>query len=121
VIEVAVGSDQFQQVTIDKEGDGCDVLEGYDDPYRTCLIAINLIPSIIGGEAYGRLNEKRTPALDALVWRARADDDVTVCERGGLEGAMLEVCRAEAVDPGYMYQHGDVRVRVPLGGAAAES
>lgn len=119
-IEVAIGDEAYRQVSIDKEGGGCDVLEEYTDTYRTCLIATNLIPSLIGGEAYGRLNEKRTPALDALVWRARADDDVTVCERGGLEGAMLELCRTEAQDPGYVYEHRDVRVQVPTGGAAPD-
>jgi hypothetical protein len=67
-------------------------------------------------EKYDKLNEQRTPALDALIWKARADGDVSVCERGGLASAFLEECERAASATDYEYEGETVRVRVPIGG-----
>ncbi|MEX2546763.1 MAG: hypothetical protein WD830_03115 [Chloroflexota bacterium] len=116
-IELSLNGGDFRPVTIGREGEGCERFAGYEDAERTCFIAKELIPSKIGGEAYGELNDRHTPAFDALVWRARADADVSVCDRGGLEGAFLADCTRAAQDPSYIYERGAFRVRVPIGGA----
>lgn len=110
-----------RSVTIGAQGEGCEVLLPNADANRTCLIATNVIASIIGGEAYGELNAGHTPALDALIWRARADGDVSVCERGGLEGSFRDLCERAAEAGDYEYDSGDVRVRVPIGGAEPDA
>ena len=118
-IEVSAGNDPFEPLLIDADGIACERLLSERDTYRTCLLATNLIPSIIGGEAHGELNRHPTRAFHALVWRARASRDPTVCERGGLEASLLDLCHAHAVDPAYLYIGGALRVKVPLNGAAA--
>lgn len=115
-IEVSVGEAEFVSRSIGDEGHGCEVFVEHEDADRTCRIAINLIPTIIGGEAYGELNSRRTPALDALVWRARANGDPSICERGGLGGGFLVECHTAAQDASYEYVAGDIHVRVPIGG-----
>lgn len=111
----------FRSVTIGAQGEGCEVFLPDADANRTCLIATNVIPSIIGGEAYGDLNVRHTPALDALIWRARADGDASVCERGGLDAGFLDLCERAAQAGEYEYEAGDVRVRVPIGGAEPDA
>lgn len=116
LIEVARNTNTFTPVGIMADGQGCDIFSN-EDANRTCRIATSVIPSAIGGEAYGELNFRHTPAFDALVWRARADADTTVCARGGLEGDFLRTCESDAVLASYEYKSGDIRVRVPIGGA----
>ncbi len=116
-IELSLNGGDFRPVTIGPDGQGCPQFSSVEDAERTCFIAKELIPNKIGGEAYGELNDRLTPAFDALVWRARADADVSVCERGGLEGAFLADCTQAAQDPSYVYERGAFRVRVPIGGA----
>lgn len=116
-MEVATPGAGFMSLTITPDGDECEVLRPSGDPYRSCLVATNLIPSVIGGDAHGELNAGLTPAYHALVWRARADADPTVCERGGLQGALLDRCHAESTDSAYEFSQADHRIRIPLGGA----
>ena len=102
---------------IGSEGEGCERFAGHEDSERVCYITTNLIPTLIGGEAYGELNTRRTPAVDALVWRARPNADGSICARGGLTGAFLAECERDAVAEDYEYVANPFRVRVPIGGA----
>jgi hypothetical protein len=115
-IEVALDGSSFSPVRIGADGAGCEIFSD-DDANRTCLIAINTIPSIIGGEAFGELNFKHTPAFDALVWRSIVENDITVCARGGLEDDFLRRCEMEAANEDYEYEVGPVRVHVVTGSA----
>jgi hypothetical protein len=117
LIEVSTAGGDFVSVTIGAEGEGCERFSADEDAERTCYIATSLIPTLIGGEAYGELNQVRTPAVDALVWRARANADPSVCAEGGLTGAFLAECERDAVAVDYEYATGNMRVRVPIGGA----
>ncbi len=116
-IELSVGGGNFVPATIGSDGEGCERFLGDDDAERTCYIATNLIPTLIGGEAYSELNDRRTPALDAIAWRARANADPNVCAAGGLTGPFLGECQRDAVSDDYEYTTGSMRVRVPIGGA----
>lgn len=117
VIEVSERGGPFETVRIDAEGNGCERFGSVEDLERTCFITTVAIPRAIGGEAYGELNERRTPAFDALIWRALAEADASICERGGLVGPLLVECQASAVDPSYTYRNGPFQIHVPLGGA----
>jgi hypothetical protein len=116
-IEISTADSEFVPVTIGAEGEGCEPFSADGDAERTCLISRLLNPWTIGGEAYGELNEVRTPAVDALIWRARANADPSVCAEGGLAGAFLAECERDAVAVDYEYATGNMRVRVPIGGA----
>jgi len=116
VIELSMGGAPFDRFPIGAEGSNCERLRD-PEANRTCLIATNLIPSVIGGEAYGELNTRRTPAFDALVWRGRANADATVCARGGLENEYLADCERLVADESYTYTRDQARVHVPIGGA----
>ena len=70
-IEVSADGGPFVSHSIGPDGEGCELFTGHEDAERTCYIAKEIIPTKIGGEAYGELNDRRTPALDALIWRAR--------------------------------------------------
>lgn len=110
-------SSAFRTIIADVDGNNCGILESVPDAYRTCLLATNLNLSRSGGEAYGELNSRRTPAYDVLVWRARANGDAGVYGAGGLEGAFRETCEGAVADPGYLYSAGSFRVRVSVGRA----
>lgn len=116
-IEVSVNGGDFRPVSIGPDGEGCERFSGFEDAERTCLIARLLNPWTIGGEAYGELNDRHTPALDALIWRARANADASVCARGGLTGAFLHECEQDAVADDYEYVSAPFRVRVLIGRA----
>lgn len=117
-IEVSRDGSSFMPHTIDEDGATCLELFDETDPGRVCLLATNLLPSVIGGAAYGRLNTEETPSLDALIWRARSSGDPGVCARGGLEGAYRTQCEADAIASDYLYSTSDgLGVRIPIGGA----
>ena len=116
-LEISEGDARFRPLSVGAQGEGCEVLLPDADANRTCLIATNVIATLIGGEADGDLNEQRTPALDALIWKARSDGDVSVCQRGGLANGFLEECERAASSTDYEYEGDEVRVRVPIGGA----
>ncbi len=86
------GATQFHRVQIAPDGSGCEPLHSSETLYRACVLAVNLDPAVIAGEAFGQINIAPTPSLEALIWRAMLSDDPTVCNRGGLEGSVLEVC-----------------------------
>ncbi len=102
-----------EPLLISRDGSGCESLG--QSFAAVCFQVPNLDPSVIGGGALGRLNDIDTPSLTALIWRARIDGDVTVCERGGLLGERLTRCHLAAVDPNYTEVHGDTTVQVPIG------
>lgn len=81
------------------DGGGCETLGKSDYLYRVCVLATNVDPAVIAGEAFGRINVEPTPALEALLWRAVLGSDRSVCEGGGLAGSSLEKCES-AVEAG---------------------
>lgn len=121
--DITFPSGETKHVVIDQAGKSCSEVAASRSAYQTCLLATNLIPSLIPGDAYGsgELNTTPTPALDALIWRARADADPTVCSRGLLEGSFLALCESAAGDASYEYQSDGFTVRIPIGGAVPSS
>ena len=120
-LEISGPDGRFQAIQIGPQGEGCEVFVPDHDLNRICLIATNDNPTVIGGEAYGALNDRHTVALDALIWRARSLPDVSVCARGGLQAEFLAMCEQAAQAADYDYQGRSVRVRVPIGGAEPEA
>ena len=107
------GSQSPAPLLISRDGSGCETL---GEPLsNACFLVPNLEPSNIGGAAQGRLNDVDTPSLTALIWRARLDGDVSVCQRGGLTGERRTRCEQAAQDPNYFAKQGDMTVSVPLG------
>lgn len=106
------GSQPQERLLISADGSGCETLPA--SLSTVCLLTTNLLPNVIGGEAHGGLNNADTPSLTALIWRARIDDDVSVCEAGGLIGERRTRCEQAAHDPHYAVEQGDVTVVVPL-------
>lgn len=99
-------------ISIGADGTGCASLGSLE---QVCRLAVNQSAPVIGGAAFGRLNDQDTPSFEALVWRARLDADPTVCERGGLLEPRLSTCYARAVDPQYRSRAEGFEVEVPIG------
>jgi len=116
--ELEIGSTDgtWRSVVIEADGEGCDRLVQGERLYTACLVAVNLDPRLIGASALGRLNSEPTPALDALVWRARLDGDPSVCAEGGLSGGFLADCERLAAAEGYEVRDSGLVVRVPRRG-----
>lgn len=101
-----------EPLQITRDGSGCETL---GQPLAdVCVLVPNLDPSVIGGAALGRLNDIDTPSLTALIWRARIDGDVSVCQRGGLTGERRTRCELATQDPNYAATEGDTTVTVPF-------
>lgn len=115
-LEIVAEGGVASRVAIGADGNGCDRLVDSERLYTACLVAVNLDPRIIGASALGRLNSERTPALDALVWRARLDGDASVCAEGGLTGDFLAECERLSADDGYEVRDRGLVVRVPPAG-----
>lgn len=116
-IEVSEGGAAFRKVLIEPEAPECQPFRSLPDLYTTCVTAPNLIPSVIGGAAQGKLNQGHTPEYDALVWRARANGDPDVCDKGGLLDPLLTQCHHDATRPDYSLSAGSFVVMVPIVGA----
>lgn len=116
-IEVESPDGDVTRLTVKDSEDACQPLRMSRRLFAICSIADLAEPAIIASQAFGELNNKWTPAFEALVWRARVDSDVSVCERGGLEDAFRTRCEAAAQDPAYTFADGGLEVRVPIGGA----
>ena len=113
-LEIAAGTSPFEPLNIGAQGEGCEVLLPDEDANRTCLIATSVHPGVIGSDD----DEISRPAIDALIWKARSDGDVSVCQRSGrLSGAFLEECEIAAIAADYQYEGDIVRIRIPMGGA----
>jgi len=134
VLEYARGSDTPIRLTIDKDAAACLVLRAIElgsrspspagstsplptepEPtlYVACILATNIDGTVIAGEAFGRLNDEDTPALEAIIWRARLDADRIFCENAGLLGDRLEQCHAAVDADVYRVTDGDLTVVVP--------
>lgn len=106
------GSQSPEPLLISRDGSGCETL---GQPLAdVCFLVPPLDPNVIGGAAQGRLNDIDTPSLTALIWRARIDGDITVCQRGGLIGQRRTRCEQAAQDPEYSVTQGVTTIRVPL-------
>jgi hypothetical protein len=116
--ELEIGSEGgvLTRVAIGADGSGCDRLVASERLYTACLVAVNLDARLIGASALGRLNSERTPALDALVWRARLNGDASVCAEGGLSGDFLVECEQLATANEYEVRDSGLVVRVPRAG-----
>jgi len=134
VLEYARGTDARIRLTIDKDAAACLVLRAIEigsrspspvgtasplptepEPtlYVACVLATNIDGTFIAGEAFGKLNDEDTPALEAIIWRARLDADRTFCESAGLLGERLEHCHAAVDADVYRVTDGDLTVVVP--------
>lgn len=80
--------------TIAADGAGCEVVGSSQFLYTTCVLATNEDAAVIGGQAFGHINQWPTPAREALVWRAVLDGDPAMCAEGGLLTPSLEECQA---------------------------
>jgi len=95
------GSAVAATISVDVDGRACEDLIGSDFLKTACVLALNIDPTFIAGEAFGRLNTEDTPSAEAMVWRAVLSDDPDVCDRGGLVGDRLSRCRIAAGKPSY--------------------
>jgi hypothetical protein len=86
------GDQPSTTVDVSADGGGCEVVRRSDYLYRACVLAVNLDPAVIAGEAFGRINLEPTPAREGLIWRAVLDGDPGICSGGGLEGEPLDEC-----------------------------
>lgn len=80
---------------------------------ETCKLALHKNPAVIAGSAFGRLNLTETPALEALIWRARIDRDASICRRGGLAGDWLSQCLKDSSNPLLSLKYRDYVITVP--------
>ncbi|MCI0344020.1 MAG: hypothetical protein L0221_01070 [Chloroflexi bacterium] len=140
VLEYAYGAEPFARLTVDKDAAACLTLRSIEladrshgvtgtasplptDPepilYVACVLATNIDARFIAGEAFGRLNEVDTPALEAIIWRARLDADRTVCENAGLLGERLHRCRAAVDADDYRVSDGPLTVVIAPQASAA--
>lgn len=86
------GAAPSNRLRVADDGSGCEPLKKSDFLYRACVLATNLDPAVIAGEAFGRINVEPTPAREALIWRAVLSNDRSVCQRGGLAEPSLGEC-----------------------------
>ncbi len=101
-IQYSVGSDvTLSSLEVGTDGTACNALGKSQFLKRACVLALNIDPAFIAGEAFGRLNSEDTSAYEAILWRARLDSDPSICDRGGLLEARLERCRSIAADGPY--------------------
>lgn len=78
-----------------------------------CVLALNVDPAWIAGEAFGRLNSEDTVAFEAIIWRARLNGDPNACDRAGLLDQRLARCRSAATDKTYQVSDAGVTVIIP--------
>ena len=118
VLEYARGAEQLSPLRVDRDAEACLELRAIEVGQRTlaapgtasplptepepvlyvaCVLATNIDGRVIAGEAFGRLNDEDTPALEAIIWRARLNGDRALCDNAGLLGVRLDRCHA-AVD-----------------------
>lgn len=110
VIELTTGA-VTRELTIATDAD-CVPLQPSQTLYDICSLAVNADPAVIGGAAFGRLNNEHTASLDALIWRARADGDAGVCAAGGLEREWLQTCTSAASQVDYQLADQGLVVRI---------
>jgi hypothetical protein len=134
-LEYTRGTDALMDLTIDKDAAACLVLRAIEignrspspagttsplptepEPtlYVACVLATNIDGTVIAGEAFGRLNEEDTPALEAIIWRARLNADRTFCENAGLIGERLDRCHAAVDADVYRVTDGELTVVIPI-------
>ncbi len=115
VLEYARGAEPLASLSVDRDAMACQALRAIEvaerspaghgllsplptepEPplYVACVLATNIDGSVIAGEAFGRLNDEDTPALEAIMWRARLNADPAFCDDAGLLGERLDRCHA---------------------------
>jgi hypothetical protein len=118
VLRFQVDGEAFRSVDVATDGAQCELLAQSSFLRKACVLALNQDPTFIAGEAFGDLNNRDTPAYEAIIWRARLDRDPQICDRGGLLGARLARCREVAVADTYDRKDGDLRVMIGIQGAS---
>jgi hypothetical protein len=116
-LEIAHDNGTFRPLNVGAQGEGCEVFLPDADANRTCLNATTVHPGVIGSDE----SVITRPTLDAMIWKARADADVSLCGRGRLPDTMVDDCESAASADDYEYQGEVLRVRVPIGGAEPTS
>ena len=119
VIEYSSDTHARSGLAVGSHGEGCEALAASALLARVCVLATNLNPAVIAGEAFGRLNVEYGAPFEAIVWRARLDGRRDVCDRAGLLRALLDRCHADVGLPVYTVSDSGVTVVVP--GAASAS
>ncbi len=100
-LEIKHGAEKPRIVAIDVDGAACQALGTSSFLATACVLALNIDPTYIAAEAFGRLNTEDTPSSEAMIWRAILNDDPNICDRGGLTGDRLTRCRIAADRPFY--------------------
>ena len=109
----SVAGGPIHVLTIDPDAKACDALAPSDFLRTVCTLALNEDPRFIAEEAFGDLNNRDTPAYEAIIWRARLESSQGLCDAGGLLGARLERCRSIASNSApYVRTDGVVSVTV---------
>lgn len=98
---------------VDTDGAACAKLSPSETLAKACVLALNVDPAFIAGEAFGRLNNEDTVAYEAIIWRARLDGDAAICEAGGLLDARLAACRDAVAAEKYTRTDHGVTATVP--------
>lgn len=97
----SIGGAETKRLVVDPDGRACDVLERSEYLVSACVLATNLDPRVIAGEAFGRLNSEDTPAFEAILWRALLSSNQAFCDDAGLLEPRLSRCRAVAAGTDY--------------------
>lgn len=100
-LQIQRGSAPPTTTAVDVDGAACRALNASQFLATACVLALNVDPTFIAAEAFGRLNTEDTPSYEAMVWRAILDGDPDICDRGGLVGDRLTHCRIVAGNPSY--------------------
>ncbi|MBI3747461.1 MAG: hypothetical protein HY262_01225 [Chloroflexi bacterium] len=101
-IQYSIGPDgSLSNLKVGADGAACNTLGKSPVLENACVLALNIDPAFIAGEAFGRLNSEDTSAYEAILWRARLESEPSICDRGGLLEARLEHCRSVAANGPY--------------------
>lgn len=101
---------------IDANAGGCDVLRSSERLRMTCVLATHVNPIVIGASLVSTSATERLAAFDALVWRARLDQQPDKCAAGGLTDQVLADCRRLATADTYVLRDGGLIVELPADG-----
>ena len=112
-IDYAVSDGLFLRLHITEQGNECHYIEASRRLYEACVLAVNVEPAAIAGDAGGRLNTEYTASFEAIVWRARLSEGAAFCRRAGLTGRMASRCEALVRRPRYEVSDSGVTVRIP--------
>ncbi len=112
-IEVIHSDGTTEHLDVNADGRACARLGTSQQLSEACRLALNIDPNVIAAAALGQLNHVDTPALLALILRARMSNDSAICEKGGLEGLRLARCHEAVVGGSPTFSDSGVTIRIP--------